>query len=47
MCAYKKVIHRVLGITFALGFGDAIPNTVKAETSLSYKKELKLPTVIT
>ncbi|PEL99758.1 hypothetical protein CN602_18735 [Bacillus cereus] len=47
MCTYKKVICGVLGITLALGFGDAIPNTIKAEIGLPYKKELKRPTIIT
>ncbi|EEM44581.1 hypothetical protein bthur0005_56340 [Bacillus thuringiensis serovar pakistani str. T13001] len=47
MCTYKKVICGVLGITLALGLGGTIPNTVKAETSLPYKKEWKRPTIIT
>ncbi|MDA2638923.1 protease inhibitor I42 family protein [Bacillus cereus] len=47
MCAYKKLICGVLGMTLAVGFGGAILPAAKAETSLPHPKELKRPTIIT
>ncbi|OQR53311.1 protease inhibitor I42 family protein [Bacillus sp. CDB3] len=47
MCTYNKVICGVLGIALALGAGVSVPHSVKAETNLPYKKELKRPIIIT